>query len=104
MTIMQSIPTKRAQLNQLLLILLVIALAVIPLFWNRGAKFEGADDQAEKAIGEVSKDYKPWFTPLWKPPSDEVESFLFALQAAIGAGAIGYILGYLRGKKSHKEC
>ena len=103
MTIMQFIRNKKGLANQLLLILLVIILAVIPLFLQRNAKFEGADDQAEKAINEVSKNYKPWFAPLWKPPSTEVESFLFALQAAIGAGAIGYILGYLRGKKCHKD-
>ncbi len=31
--------------------------------------------------------------------SGEIESLLFALQAAIGAGVIGFGLGYLKGKK-----
>jgi cobalt/nickel transport protein len=30
---------------------------------------------------------------LWKPPSDEVESLLFSLQAALGAGFLGYVIG-----------
>lgn len=90
-------------LSQAFLVLLVIMLAVAPLFLRKEAKFEGADDRAEKAIAEVSKDYKPWFTPIWAPPSGEVETFIFALQAAIGAGVIGYIFGFLRGKKSLGE-
>jgi cobalt/nickel transport protein len=30
---------------------------------------------------------------VFEPPSDEIASLLFALQAAIGAGFIGYWLG-----------
>ena len=89
--------------NQWFLVVLVIVLAVAPLFLRKEAKFEGADDRAQKAISEVRKDYKPWFAPIWQPPSGEVETFIFALQAALGAGVIGYIFGYLRGKKSRGE-
>ncbi|NLN22191.1 MAG: cobalt ABC transporter substrate-binding protein CbiN, partial [Syntrophomonadaceae bacterium] len=40
----------------------------------------------------------------WEPPSGEIESLLFALQAAIGAGFIGYYLGFVKGRKeSEKE-
>jgi cobalt/nickel transport protein len=56
-------------------------------------KFSAADGQAEKAIGELAPAYKPWAKPVWQPPSGEVESLLFALQAALGAGFIGYFLG-----------
>ncbi len=31
--------------------------------------------------------------PLWEPPSGEIESLLFALQAAIGAGLVGFYFG-----------
>ena len=41
---------------------------------------------ATEAILEARPGYKPWFEPLWKPPSAEVETMLFALQAALGAG------------------
>ena len=55
--------------------------------------FRGADDKAQQAIGEIAPDYKPWFAPLLEPASAEIASLLFALQAAIGAGVIGYWLG-----------
>ena len=41
--------------------------------------------------------YHPWFNSVWTPPSPEIESLLFALQAAFGAIIIGYFLGYYRG-------
>lgn len=55
--------------------------------------FGGADGKAQQAIGELAPDYRPWFAPLLKPASNEIASLLFALQAAIGAGVIGYWLG-----------
>ena len=92
----------------LLLIGLVIILAVVPLFMNKNAEFGGADGEAEAAIGEINKNYEPWFSSLWEPPSGEIESLLFALQAAIGAGVIGYGLGYMkassRKEKDNKAC
>ncbi|MFH0938646.1 MAG: energy-coupling factor ABC transporter substrate-binding protein [Planctomycetota bacterium] len=60
--------------------------------------FSGADDQAEKMIGQISPKYEPWFKPLWEPPSGEIECMLFALQAALGAGVFFYYLGYVRGR------
>jgi|UniRef100_A0A7C3Z0P9 cobalt/nickel transport protein len=55
--------------------------------------FTGADGQAKNLVSKLQPDYKPWFEPLLQPPSDEVASLLFALQAALGAGFIGYWLG-----------
>jgi len=81
------------------LIGLVILLAVVPLMMNKGAEFSGADGQAEDAIMDINADYEPWAQPLWEPPSGEVESLLFSLQAAIGAGVIGYYLGRVSKKK-----
>jgi cobalt/nickel transport protein len=59
-------------------------------------EFKGSDDLGTEAILEARPDYKPWFEPLWKPPSDEVETMLFALQAALGAGVLGYAIGRRR--------
>jgi cobalt/nickel transport protein len=75
-------------------------LAIVPLFMGfQGEKiFAGADDQAEAAIQEIRPDYEPWFHPLWEPPSGEIESLLFALQAALGAGFLGYYFGLRRGQ------
>lgn len=83
-----------------LLLILVVVLAFAPLYIARFAEFTGADDQASATIGTLNANYEPWFKPLWKPPSGEVESFLFALQAAIGSGFVFYYLGYAKGKHS----
>ena len=82
-----------------ILIALVILLAVIPLFLTQGAEFGGADGEAEVAISEIQPDYIPWFSPIWEPPSGEIESVLFALQAAIGTGFIAYFFGYKKGQQ-----
>ena len=89
--------------TNLLLLLAVIALAVAPLVLGTGAgrdePFVGADALAETRITEDHPDYRPWFGPLYEPPSGEVESALFALQAALGAGFIGYYFGVARTRR-----
>ena len=76
-----------------ILFLICLLLIVGPLVINKNAEFAGADDQAEQMITKIDKTYKPWFSSLWVPPSGEVESFIFAGQAAIGAGFIGFFIG-----------
>lgn len=83
----------------LFLILVVVALAIVPLFLHPGSEFGGADGEAESAISEVAPEYEPWFSPMWEPPGGETESLLFALQASLGAGVIGYYFGVKRGQK-----
>ncbi|MCS0636810.1 energy-coupling factor ABC transporter substrate-binding protein [Streptomyces sp. LP05-1] len=94
--------SRNAKINTLLL-LVVAALAVLPLALGLGdhkeEPFAGADAQAETAITELKPDYKPWFSPLYEPPSGEVESALFALQAALGAGVLAYYFGLRRGRR-----
>ncbi|MBU5437431.1 energy-coupling factor ABC transporter substrate-binding protein [Tissierella sp. MSJ-40] len=85
--------------KNLLLLLLAIAIIITPLIIKRDSEFEGADGQAEGVIEEISPDYEPWFESIWEPPSGEIESLLFSLQVAIGAGAIGYIFGGLKEKR-----
>ncbi|MFE3519148.1 energy-coupling factor ABC transporter substrate-binding protein [Streptomyces sp. NPDC059166] len=86
-----------------LLLLLVAALAVLPLALGSGdgkeEPFSGADAQAETAITEIDPGYEPWFAPLYEPPSGEIESALFALQAALGAGVLAYYFGVRRGRR-----
>lgn len=87
----------------LLLILGVILLSALPLWLVQKPEatpdgqaaeiFTGADDKARNMIGSINPDYKPWFSPILEPASNEIASLLFALQAAIGAGVIGYYLG-----------
>ena len=79
--------------KNLILILLVVAIAAIPLWLLPNAQFGGADGQAEEAVMELNPDYEVWFEPVLEPASGEIESMLFALQAAVGAGIVGFVLG-----------
>ena len=90
------------QSSKWLLIVLAIALVIIPLVFIEG-EYCGADDDAGDVIEENNPDYEPWFDSIFEPKSGEIESLLFALQAAIGAIVIGYFFGYYKGKKSVKE-
>jgi cobalt/nickel transport protein len=87
--------------HYIILIAIVVVICVIPLILLPNAEFGGADGGAEQAISDTG--YEPWFTSIWEPPSGEIESLLFALQAAIGAIIIGYFIGYERGKRANKE-
>lgn len=95
--------TKKIAGKNIALLILVIAIAVIPLVFQKKAEFGGSDDQAKNAITQINKNYKPWFSPIWKPPSGEIESLLFALQASIGSLVIGYYIGYVRGRKRRED-
>ncbi|MEV4682336.1 energy-coupling factor ABC transporter substrate-binding protein [Streptomyces kurssanovii] len=98
--------SRNARINTLLL-LAVAALAVLPLVLGLGdhkeEPFTGADGEAEAAITELEPDYEPWFTPLYEPPSGEIESALFSLQAALGAGVLAYYFGLRKGRRQGEE-
>jgi cobalt/nickel transport protein len=85
-----------------LLAIAVIVLAAFPLVFVRG-KYSGSDDQAESAIQESHPNYEPWFKPLFEPASTEIESLLFASQAAMGAGVIGYVIGLYKGRSQRDK-
>ena len=77
------------------ILLFIAAFAYISSSQNH--EWSGADGQAENVISKLSGGtYKPWFESIYTPPSREIESLLFALQAAIGSLIIGYFLGYYR--------
>ena len=78
--------------KNLILIALAVLLAALPLWLLPNAEFG---------------DYEPWFEPILEPASGEIESLLFALQAAIGAGVVGFVLGRItkrpgEGKKNEE--
>ncbi|MGW0496034.1 energy-coupling factor ABC transporter substrate-binding protein [Streptomyces sp. NPDC003007] len=91
----------------LVLLFVVAALAVLPLALGLGdhkkEPFAGADGEAESAITEIEPDYEPWFSPLYEPPSGEIESALFSLQAALGAGVLAYYFGLHRGRRQGEQ-
>jgi cobalt/nickel transport protein len=85
-----------------LLVITVIMLTVIPLIFVRG-EYGGSDGEAQKAITEIQPDYQPWFNHLFEPASGEIASLLFATQAALGAGVIGYAIGLYKGRTERQQ-
>ncbi|GAB2506475.1 energy-coupling factor ABC transporter substrate-binding protein [Nocardiopsis aegyptia] len=85
----------------------VAVLAVLPLMTGAAdhleEPFAGADGEAEGLVTELHPDYEPWLSPVVELPSGEVESGLFALQAAIGAGVVGYVLGVMRTRSRYRN-
>ena len=90
----------------IVILAIVVVIAILPLAMYSGlgeeeGYFGGADDAAGTAIEETG--YEPWFSSIWEPPSGEIASLLFAIQAAIGAIIIGYILGYFHGQANERK-
>ncbi|WGV23311.1 energy-coupling factor ABC transporter substrate-binding protein [Halotia branconii] len=90
-------------LSNWLLVVAVLALAVAPLIFVRGAEFGGADSKAQEAIAEIQPGYKPWFKSFFEPASGEIASLLFASQAALGAGVVGYAIGLYKGRSQQQK-
>ena len=90
--------------GELIAVLVILAFAAVFLVQNAQMNpaegeeaWKGADSSAQEMI--EAQGYEPWVQPFWEPPSGEIESLLFSLQAAIGAGIVGYFFGFYRGKK-----
>lgn len=66
-----------------------------------GEKFGGTDS----AVGQMLEEqgHQAWFSPLFEPDSSEIESGIFAAQAALGAGILGYCLGALSTRNRYRR-
>lgn len=85
------------------LVAVAAAIAVLPMFVNVAdpaaeEDFGGTDGAAEGVVAEVDPAYEVWAAPLVGELPGEVESGLFALQAAIGSGIVFYVIGWYRGR------
>jgi cobalt/nickel transport protein len=96
-------PLLSNKLKNWLLVGGVVALAIMPLFIVKDGKFGGADDQGKEAITKINPDYKPWFESFMQPASSEIAGLLFAVQAALGAGVLGYAIGLYKGRSDTKK-
>jgi len=67
-----------------------------------GHEFSGSDDVGSAKIAELTgrpiESFKP-LIPQYVPPSGEIESSLFALQATFGGVVVGLVIGYWYGQK-----
>ena len=93
------------KLELIVLTLLVVFIGAFVIISSTGNHtWSGADDQSENVISDLTDGtYKPWFHSIWEPPSGEIESLLFALQASIGSIIVGYFLGYYRALSKMKS-
>ena len=90
---------------EILAIIAVGAFCIIFLYTSasmNGAEFAGSDEEASALIANLSdtplENFQP-IIPQWEPPGSEIESCLFALQAAIGGILVGGVFGYWIGQK-----
>ncbi len=70
-----------------------------------GAEYAGSDTLGSAQVSALSgipeEEFQP-IIPQWEPPSGEVESCLFALQAAIGGIFVGGVFGFWIGQKKRE--
>ena len=82
-----------------LVLIFGVSFVVGGIHTNRDERFAGTDSVATSTIQDSNPDYEPWFQPFFQPESGEVESGLFALQAAIGGTVLGFAIGALWGRR-----
>jgi len=90
-------------MNNWWLVGITAALSFAPVLIFQGKEFKATDSINITAIGQVKPGYKPWFEPVVKPSGGEIETFLFATQAAIGSGVTCYILGLYKGRTERRR-
>lgn len=91
------------------LLVLVVLIAIVPLFILQDAEFGGSDDAGSVAISEITgTEYEPWFTPIFETAINgeipgEVESLFFCIQTGIGVGIIAFVMGRFVERKKQED-
>ena len=90
---------------EVLTIMAIVAFCAVFLYTSStmsGAAFAGSDTAGSGLVANLSgiplENFKP-LIPQWQPPSGEIESCLFAFQAAVGGILVGGVFGYWIGQK-----
>ncbi|MBK8446554.1 MAG: energy-coupling factor ABC transporter substrate-binding protein [Micropruina sp.] len=99
--------SRKAIVNWCLALAMVAVFAVSFLIGGKAAvnqenpdeRFAGTDSKATSQIQEIDPSYEPWFSSVFQPGSGELESGLFALQAAIGGSILGFAVGAYWGRR-----
>lgn len=92
----------------IILLVIVLALIIVPLFALKDAEFGGSDDAGSVKVEEIQGEYEPWFTPVFEAAlggeiPGEVESLLFCVQTGIGVGVIAFLMGRLVERKKYEK-
>jgi len=94
----------RSYTLEIITLLAVLAFIVLFLAVSSGGtrNFSGSDDAGTRKIAELTgrpvESYQP-LIPQYVPPSSEIESTLFALQASFGGLVLGLVFGYWLGQR-----
>ncbi|MCF2611992.1 MULTISPECIES: energy-coupling factor ABC transporter substrate-binding protein [Fusobacterium] len=86
------------------LLIVVMLMAITPIFVLKDAEFGGSDDAGSVMIESIQEGYEPWFTPVLENSiggelPGEVESLFFCLQTAIGVGVLAFCMGRMYERK-----
>ncbi len=92
---------------EILAIIAILVFSVLFLYSSSRAgnvEYAGTDKIGSSKVSQITgipeEDYRPLIWQ-WVPPGGEIESALFALQAAIGGIAVGWVFGYWKGLKEN---
>jgi cobalt/nickel transport protein len=90
---------------EVLTVVAIVAFCALFLYTSstiHTAEFAGSDSAGSGMVSKLSgipvENFKP-LIPQWEPPGAEIESCLFALQAAVGGVLVGGVFGYWLGQK-----
>lgn len=90
---------------EVLTMIAIVAFCAVFLYTSStmsGAEFSGSDNVGSGLIAKITGTPVENFQPLisqWEPPSEEIESCLFAFQAAVGGILVGGVFGFWIGQK-----
>lgn len=88
------------------IIVLFIGVFLYTASINPDAEYGGSDGVGSAVVSEMTgipeDEIRP-LIPQWAPPSGEIESGLFALQAAFGGIILGLGFGYLLGQRKIEQ-
>lgn len=89
-----------------IIVILFIGVFLYTASINPDAEFGGSDGEGSAVVSDLTGIPEDEITPLipqWTPPSGEIESGLFALQAAFGGIILGLGFGYLLGQRKIQQ-
>jgi cobalt/nickel transport protein len=93
---------------ELITLAAIIIFVIAFLITSEGGEheFSGSDNVGSDMVAELTglsvDDFEP-LIPQYVPPSGEIESALFALQAAFGGIILGLVFGYWIGQRRPKD-